>query len=104
MAAAMLIGLTANWVRIAILVVVADVSNMEIELLTNHETIGWLVYGAFILTALKNGLAAGQALARSKRNTERLQCQLLSLLFLIGFYCLDLVAVKKIDIVMQESR
>jgi exosortase/archaeosortase family protein len=50
--AAMLIGLVANWVRITILVVVADQSNMQSELLTDHETMGWLVFGAFILPAL----------------------------------------------------
>lgn len=52
LAAAILIGLIANWVRIAILVVVADVSNMQSDLLTDHETMGWLVFGAFILPAL----------------------------------------------------
>ncbi len=52
LAAAMLIGLIANWVRITILVVVADQTNMQSELLTNHETMGWLVFGAFILPAL----------------------------------------------------
>lgn len=51
-AAAMLTGLIANWVRITILVVVADQSNMQSELLADHETMGWLVFGAFILPAL----------------------------------------------------
>jgi exosortase len=51
-AAAMLIALLANWARITILVVVADQTNMQSDLLTDHETMGWLVYGAFILPAL----------------------------------------------------
>jgi hypothetical protein len=34
---------------------------------------------------LTNGLAAGKALAFSMSNTKRLPCQLLSLLFFMGF-------------------
>jgi len=49
---AMLIGLLANWVRITILVFVAHETNMESELLTDHEALGWIVFGAFILPAL----------------------------------------------------
>jgi len=49
---AMLIGLVANWVRITILVFVAYETNMESDLLTDHETMGWIVFGAFILPAL----------------------------------------------------
>jgi len=49
---AMLIGLVANWVRITILVFVAYETNMQSELLTDHETMGWIVFGAFILPAL----------------------------------------------------
>ncbi|WP_152206355.1 exosortase/archaeosortase family protein [Marinobacter changyiensis] len=51
-AVAMLIGLIANWVRITILVVVAYETNMQSELLTDHEAMGWLVFGGFILPAL----------------------------------------------------
>jgi exosortase len=51
-AIAMLIGLVANWVRITILVFVAYDTNMQSELMTDHETMGWIVYGAFILPAL----------------------------------------------------
>lgn len=51
-AGAMLIGLVANWVRITILVVVAYETNMQSELMTDHETMGWVVFGAFILPAL----------------------------------------------------
>lgn len=50
--AAMLIGLVANWVRIFILVVIGYETQMQSDLLTDHETLGWLVYGAFILPAL----------------------------------------------------
>lgn len=46
------LGLIANWVRITILVVVAYESNMQSELLTDHETMGWIVFGVFILPAL----------------------------------------------------
>lgn len=49
---AMLIGLLANWVRITILVFVAHETNMESDLLTDHETLGWIVFSAFILPAL----------------------------------------------------
>lgn len=49
---AMLIGLVANWVRITILVFVAYETNMQSDLLTDHETMGWIVFGAFILPAL----------------------------------------------------
>ncbi|PPK52715.1 exosortase/archaeosortase family protein [Marinobacter persicus] len=50
--AAMVIGLIANWVRIFMLVVIGYQSRMQSPLLTDHEMLGWLVYGAFILPAL----------------------------------------------------
>ncbi|AOY87522.1 exosortase [Marinobacter salinus] len=52
LALATAIGLMANWVRITILVVVAYETNMESALLTDHETMGWIVFGAFIFPAL----------------------------------------------------
>ncbi|MCK0163998.1 exosortase/archaeosortase family protein [Marinobacter sp. S6332] len=50
--AAMTLGLVANWVRISILVVVAYETNMQSDLLTDHETMGWIVYAVFVLPAL----------------------------------------------------
>ena len=50
--AAMVIGLVANWVRIFILVVIGYESQMQSPVLTDHEMLGWLIYGAFILPAL----------------------------------------------------
>ncbi|OHY82224.1 exosortase/archaeosortase family protein [Marinobacter sp. AC-23] len=47
-----ILGLIANWVRITILVVVAYETNMQSELLADHETMGWVVFAAFILPAL----------------------------------------------------
>lgn len=52
LAAAALIGLFANWIRITILVIVAYQTDMQSPLLTDHELMGWLVYGAFIIPAL----------------------------------------------------
>lgn len=49
---AALLGLIANWVRITILVVVAYETNMQSEMLADHETMGWVVFGAFIIPAL----------------------------------------------------
>ncbi len=49
---AAIIGLVANWVRITILVVVAYETDMQSEMLADHETMGWIVFGAFILPAL----------------------------------------------------
>jgi exosortase len=49
---AALIGLLANWVRITILIVVAYQTNMESELLTDHELMGWIVFAAFVFPAL----------------------------------------------------
>jgi exosortase len=46
------LGLIANWVRITILVVVAYETNMQSEMLADHETMGWVVFGAFIIPAL----------------------------------------------------
>ncbi|WP_417544122.1 exosortase/archaeosortase family protein [Marinobacter sp.] len=46
------LGLIANWVRITILVVVAYETNMQSEMLSDHETMGWVVFAAFILPAL----------------------------------------------------
>src|SRR5690554_8156294 len=45
LAAAMVLGLIANWVRIFILVVIGYQSEMQSELLTDHELMGWVVYG-----------------------------------------------------------
>ena len=50
--AAATLGLIANWVRITILVVVAYETNMQGEMLADHETMGWIVFGAFIFPAL----------------------------------------------------
>ncbi len=52
LAMAALLGLIANWVRIIILVVVGYQSQMQSGLLTDHETMGWLVFAAFVLPAL----------------------------------------------------
>lgn len=49
---AALLGLIANWVRITILVVVAYETNMQSEMLADHETMGWIVFGVFIMPAL----------------------------------------------------
>ncbi len=49
---AILIALLANWVRITILVIVAYETNMESELLTDHEMMGWIVFAAFVFPAL----------------------------------------------------
>ena len=46
------LGLIANWVRITILVVVAYETDMQSEMLTDHEMMGWIVFGLFILPAL----------------------------------------------------
>ncbi|MBZ2167691.1 exosortase/archaeosortase family protein [Marinobacter sp. F4216] len=46
-----IIGLVANWVRITILVVVGHETNMQHELINDHETMGWIVYAGFILPA-----------------------------------------------------
>ncbi|QSP93530.1 exosortase/archaeosortase family protein [Marinobacter salinisoli] len=46
------IGLVANWVRITILVAVGYETHMQSELVRDHETMGWIVYGCFILPAL----------------------------------------------------
>lgn len=51
-ASAALLGLIANWVRIVILVVIAYESRMQSELLVDHETMGWVIFGAFALPAL----------------------------------------------------
>jgi len=52
LATAMILGLIANWVRIFILVVIGYQSEMQSELLTDHELMGWIIYGVFILPAL----------------------------------------------------
>jgi exosortase len=49
---AITLALIVNWVRIAILVVVGYQSEMQSDLLTDHELMGWLVYGAFIIPVM----------------------------------------------------
>ena len=51
-AVAMLLGMIANWVRILGLVIIAYQSEMQSDLLTDHEFYGWLIYGAVVLPAL----------------------------------------------------
>lgn len=46
------IALIANWVRITILVVVAYETNMQSDMLADHDTMGWIIFAAFILPAL----------------------------------------------------
>ena len=73
---AMLIGLLANWVRITILVFVAHETNMESDLLNDHETLGWIVFGAFILPTLyfspvrkRNNISNASITRESNTNT-----------------------------------
>tara|TARA_R110002074_G_scaffold183361_1_gene348478 strand:+ start:7755 stop:9176 length:1422 start_codon:yes stop_codon:yes gene_type:complete len=46
------LGLIANWVRITILVVVAYETDMQSDMLADHDTMGWIVFAVFILPAL----------------------------------------------------
>lgn len=46
------LGLIANWVRITILVVIAYQTDMQSGIMTDHETMGWVVFAAFMLPAL----------------------------------------------------
>jgi len=52
LAVATMLGLIANWVRIFLLVLIGYQTEMQSDLLTDHELLGWVVYGAFILPAL----------------------------------------------------
>ncbi|UQG54150.1 MULTISPECIES: exosortase/archaeosortase family protein [unclassified Marinobacter] len=49
---AVTLALIVNWVRITILVVVGYQSEMQSDLLTDHELMGWLVYGAFLIPVM----------------------------------------------------
>ena len=49
---AVTLALVVNWVRITILVVVGYQSEMQSDLLTDHELMGWLVYGAFLIPVM----------------------------------------------------
>jgi len=46
------IGLIANWVRITIIVVVAYQTDMQSDMISDHDTMGWIVFAVFILPAL----------------------------------------------------
>jgi len=46
------LGLIANWVRITILVVVAYDTDMQSDMIAEHDTMGWVVFAVFILPAL----------------------------------------------------
>lgn len=46
------LALIVNWVRITALVVIAYQSNMESDLVTNHESFGWLVYAGFLIPVM----------------------------------------------------
>lgn len=49
---AITLALIVNWIRITILVVVGYQSEMQSSLLEDHELMGWLVYGAFLLPVM----------------------------------------------------
>ena len=46
------LGILSNWVRITGLVIVGYQSEMQSNLMTDHETYGWLIYAVFALPAL----------------------------------------------------
>lgn len=46
------LGLIANWVRITILVIVAYQTDMQSDMIADHETMGWIVFAVVILPAL----------------------------------------------------
>ncbi|MGO1501011.1 MAG: exosortase/archaeosortase family protein [Marinobacter sp.] len=50
--AAATIALIANWVRITILVIVAYETDMQSAMIADHDTMGWIVFGVFVLPAL----------------------------------------------------
>ncbi|MGO1659578.1 MAG: exosortase/archaeosortase family protein [Marinobacter sp.] len=50
--AAAILALIANWVRITILVVVAYQTDMQSDMIEDHEVMGWIVFAVFILPAL----------------------------------------------------
>src|SRR5690554_5574917 len=52
LAVATMLGLIANWVRIFLLVLIGYQTEMQSDLLTDHELMGWVIYGVFILPAL----------------------------------------------------
>lgn len=56
-AAACLVGITTNWIRIYSLVLIAHYSKMQSSLVTDHELYGWVVYlvifGAFMYWVLR---------------------------------------------------
>lgn len=52
LAVAITLALIVNWVRITILVVVGYETEMQSDLLADHELMGWLVYGAFLIPVM----------------------------------------------------
>lgn len=46
------LALIVNWVRITALVVIAYQTDMESELVADHETFGWAVYAAFLIPVM----------------------------------------------------
>lgn len=52
MSCSIVLALVINWVRIIVLVLIADWTNMENSLVSEHEMFGWIVFAAFILPAL----------------------------------------------------
>lgn len=50
--ASVLLALLINWVRITALVLIAYYSNMESDLVKEHETFGWLVFAAFVVPVM----------------------------------------------------
>lgn len=46
------LGIIANWVRITILVAVAYQTDMQSDMIYDHDMMGWIVFAVFILPAL----------------------------------------------------
>jgi exosortase len=49
---AIILGLVVNWIRIFVLVVVGDLTNMKSGLLHDHEFFGWVLFACFMFPAI----------------------------------------------------
>jgi exosortase len=100
MAAALVLGLAANWVRIFSLVVIGYQTKMQSSLMTNHEYFGWALFAVIALPAIYFAPAPSSVLPASvqaNHNRVRLKNCLAPLLVMCVGPMLSLLINQKVE-------
>lgn len=53
--AGIVLGMASNWLRVAIIIYIGDVTNMQSPLINDHETFGWILFAVMMIPLLYFG-------------------------------------------------